>query len=118
MAADGFSDGVEVSAAEAVDLAANGAAWLLDVREGYEWDAGHAAAAYHIPLQGLRLRQGELPDDRRIIVICHSGGRSRRATDALLSAGYPAANVRGGMESWRDAGGDVITSDGAAGSVV
>lgn len=99
----------EVSAARARELVESGSAWLLDVREGDEWAAVRAPDAHHIPLSELSVRQHELPEDAQILVICHSGGRSRMVTDALLQADYPAANVTGGMLAWQASGGPVLT---------
>jgi rhodanese-related sulfurtransferase len=98
-----------VDAAEAVQLVVDDAAWLLDVREDHEWQAGHAPAAHHIPMGELGGRQDELPTDETILVICHSGARSRTVTDALRAAAYPAVNVEGGMVAWSSAGGEVVT---------
>ncbi len=108
----------EVSAARAHELVESGSAWLLDVREGYEWDAGHAPAAHHIPLSELEARQHELPESEQILVICHTGARSRMVTDALNRADYPAANVAGGMDAWQASGAPVTRSDGSPGAVV
>src|SRR6478609_5588031 len=94
----------EVSAARAHELVESGSVWLLDVREDHEWEAGHAPAAHHIPLSQLGARQDELPEDEQILVICHSGYRSRMATDALNGANYAAANVAGGMSAWETGG--------------
>ena len=107
----------EVSAARARELVEAGSAWLLDVREAYEWEAGHAPDAHHIPLYELEARQHELPEDSQILVICHSGGRSRLATDALNRADYPAANVAGGMDAWQGIAAPVVRDDGSAGVV-
>jgi rhodanese-related sulfurtransferase len=98
----------EVSAERAAALTASGEAWLLDVREQYEWDAGHAPGAHHIPMREVGERVNELPDDERILVICHVGGRSALVTDALRRAQYDAANVAGGMEAWQQAGASVV----------
>lgn len=102
-----------VDAADAIRLVEAGDAWLLDVREGYEWADGHVAAAHHIPMSELGARQGEIPEDQPILVICHSGGRSRMVTDALIRADYNAKNVEGGMDAWLASGGLAIrdTSD-------
>ena len=107
----------EVSAARARELVESGEAWLLDVREPSEWELGHAPGAHHIPLGELGLRQHELPEDEQILVICHLGGRSRMATDALLGANYPAANVAGGMAAWQRIGAPVQRTDGTPGAV-
>ncbi len=97
----------EVGAVEAIRRVAAAEAWLLDVREAHEWLAGHAAAAHHIPMGELASRRDELPTDQPILVICHSGQRSRLVTEALIGAEYPAANIEGGIDAWRAAGGDV-----------
>ncbi|MGO4593625.1 rhodanese-like domain-containing protein [Leifsonia sp. 2TAF2] len=117
-AQSGFLPEDEVSAARAQELTEAGAAWLLDVREPYEWEAGHAPAAHHIPLAELGDRQHELPEDRQLLVICRSGARSRMVTDALNEANYPAANVVGGMGAWQAAGGPVQRDDGTPGAIV
>jgi rhodanese-related sulfurtransferase len=88
-------------------------AWLLDVREDDEWAAGHAPEATHIPLGDLGARTGELPVDQEIYVICRSGGRSGRATQALNGAGWRAVNVAGGMQDWAAAGRPMTTDSGA-----
>lgn len=95
-----------VNAVEAIRRVNAGEAWLLDVREASEWQAGHAVAAHHIPMADLQARLGEVPIREPILVVCHVGGRSRLVTEALVRAGYPAANVIGGMDAWRAAGGD------------
>ena len=117
-ASTGFLAEDEVSAALARELSDAGSAWLLDVREDYEWEAGHAPAAHHIPLGELGIRQHELPEDQQILVICRSGSRSRMVTDALNEANYPAANVGGGMAAWQSAGGPVELDDGTPGAIV
>ncbi|AGW41252.1 thiosulfate sulfurtransferase [Leifsonia xyli subsp. cynodontis DSM 46306] len=108
----------EVSATRARELIEAGAAWLLDVREQHEWEAGHAPGAHHIALSELDVRRHELPEGEQILVICRSGGRSRMVTDALLRASCPAVNVSGGMDAWASSGGAVTRPDGSPGTVV
>ncbi len=79
-------------------------AFLLDVREDEEWDAGHAPGAVHIPLGDLGARYTELDRDRPLYVICRSGNRSARAAHALAEAGWDASNVADGMIGWQTAG--------------
>ena len=55
-------------------------AFLLDVREDDEWDAGHVPGAVHIPLGELGARHTELGRDRPLFVICRSGNRSAYRT--------------------------------------
>jgi rhodanese-related sulfurtransferase len=89
-------------------------AWLLDVREDEEWAAGYAPGARHIPLGQLGARTAEIPQDQTVYVICRSGGRSARATQALCAAGWAAVNVAGGMQDWAAAGRPMATDSGAA----
>ena len=92
-------------------------ALLLDVRNPDEWEVGHAPAAHFLPLGELQARHTELPTDRKIVVICRSGGRSGQATAALNGAGYDAVNLAGGMKAWAAAGLPVVTDAGAPGDV-
>jgi rhodanese-related sulfurtransferase len=89
----------EIAAAEAAEEIAGGAL-VVDVREPVEWDAGHISGAVLIPLGELGTRVGELPRDRRMVIVCRTGSRSAYAADALHGAGYDVANLRGGLFAW------------------
>jgi len=95
----------------------DGGATLVDVRRADEWEAGHAPAAVHIPVDQLPGRHDELTGSDRIIMICRSGSRSARATQWLRHHGYDAVNFDGGMQAWARAGGSVVRDDGSAGYV-
>lgn len=56
----------------------------------------------------LQERIAELPEDDRVLVVCHSGQRSARVTAALNAAGYRATNVIGGMMAWQQVGGAIV----------
>ena len=88
--------------------------WLLDVREPYEWVAGHAPSARHIPMAELSSRTGEIPADDTVYVICRSGHRSARVVLALTQAGWRAVNVAGGMRDWEAAGGPMVSESETA----
>jgi rhodanese-related sulfurtransferase len=51
------------------------------------------------------------------VVICRSGRRSDDAAGALMSIGFDAYNITGGMQAWQGAGHEVVTPAGAPGSV-
>ena len=106
----------EVEVEEAARLV-DGGAYLLDVREPAEWDAGHSPSAAWIPLGELGARLDEVPTDRTVAVICRSGGRSAVATDALRQSGIDAVNVAGGMRAWAVEGLPVVAGDGLPGVV-
>ncbi len=80
---------------------------LLDVRsaEEYQGPDGRLAGSLLIPLPELGERSGEIPLDRPLVVVCHSGSRSALATQQLLKAGRTqVANLRGGLHHWAAAG--------------
>jgi rhodanese-related sulfurtransferase len=91
--------------------------WLLDVREPYEWTAGHVPTATHIPMGQLAQRSSEIPREGIIYVICRSGARSARVVLALADAGWQAVNVGGGMQDWAAAGRPMISASGATPTV-
>jgi len=95
---------MEVNTDQAYELVQNGA-FLLDVREQYEWDDFHATNATLIPLGELASRVDEVPRDQEIVVICNSGNRSQEGRDILLAAGFESVtSAAGGVQAWRAAG--------------
>jgi sulfur dioxygenase len=93
-----------------------GAAWvmahrseltLVDVRSRDEVEGpdGRIAGSLSIPLAELEARSQELPADRPLVMVCHSGSRSALATQQLLKAGrQQVANLSGGLRQWQAAG--------------
>ncbi len=75
---------------------------LIDVREPYEWSAGHLENARHIPMQQIPHHVAELPRDRELVMICRSGSRSANVQQFLMSQGFTSVkNLAGGMQAWR-----------------
>ncbi|WP_197502467.1 molybdopterin-dependent oxidoreductase [Mycobacterium scrofulaceum] len=93
-------------------------ALLLDVREPDEWCTEHAPAAMLLPVGRVRTREDELPRDRRIVVVCRSGGRSAAVTALLRRSGFDAVNLAGGMCAWAAAGLPIVSHGGDAVLVV
>jgi rhodanese-related sulfurtransferase len=89
----------EVNPTEAQQMIADGAV-LLDVREPEELVAARVADAVHIPMADLPERYDDLPEDRTIVVLCHSGHRSAQATAFLIQQGLEARNLAGGIVAW------------------
>ncbi len=75
--------------------------FLLDVRTPSEFAAGHLPDSVNIPVDDLRSRLSELPDDRQIAAYCKVGQRGYLATRILLQAGLPVVNVSGGYTTYR-----------------
>ncbi|MEV0176131.1 rhodanese-like domain-containing protein [Streptomyces sp. NPDC050803] len=101
------------------EAAARTGAVLLDIREPYEWAAGHAPQAVHLPLSALAAGAA-LParaQGQPLVVICRSGSRSRRAAELLTARGVDAVDVIGGMRDWAGAGLPVVDSRGGNGTI-
>jgi rhodanese-related sulfurtransferase len=95
-----------------------GGAFLLDVREDDEWEAGHAPEAVHVAMGLVAGRIAELPSDRTLVCVCRVGGRSGVVATSLDGAGYDVRNVEGGMLGWEQAGLPVVTDDGSVGRII
>lgn len=99
----------EVSVTEAAKLRDQGA-FILDVREPDEWQAGHIPGATLIPLGQLSSRISEVPADQTVVVVCRSGNRSAQGRDILRAAGLTqSTSMAGGMKAWTAQGLDVVT---------
>jgi rhodanese-related sulfurtransferase len=65
-----------------------------------------------IPLPELQERLAEIPTERPVVMLCHSGCRSALATQQLIKAGRErVANLRGGLRAWQVEG---LALEGAA----
>ena len=81
-------------------------AFILDVREQHEYDAGHVADSILIPLGQLNERVAELEQLKAsdLVVICRGGKRSATACWQLGQQGYSRVyNVAGGIIAWHKA---------------
>ena len=80
---------------------------VLDVRtdEEFAGELGHIEGAKLIPVQELKERVGEIEKykDKKVIVICHSGNRSTKASNFLSQKGFSQVfNIVDGMAGWDD----------------
>jgi rhodanese-related sulfurtransferase len=74
---------------------------LLDVREHDELALAAVAGVTHIPMREVPARVAELAADKPLVVMCHSGVRSRRVAEYLLGNGFTSVfNLRGGIDAW------------------
>jgi len=90
---------------------------VLDVREPAEWAAGHVPGALHIPLGELPGRTHLVPSGQ-LLVVCHVGGRSARATMFLRQQGFEAVNLAGGMAAWEAANRPLVSETGGPAQVI
>ena len=93
----------EIDVAELARRRETGAV-LVDVRQPDEYDEAHVPGAWLIPLGEVGQRLDEVPDDAEVLVICRTGGRSRKAAEVMAAAGRRAINVGGGTLAWIEAG--------------
>lgn len=79
---------------------ANADCLILDVRNPDEYEICNLGGLL-IPFTELATRYHELNPEQHIIVHCHAGGRSRRATEFLQQKGFKhVQNLRGGITAW------------------
>lgn len=85
-------------------LLADDAVTLIDIRNPGERESGAIPDSLHIPLAQLRLRLGEVPTDKPIVVHCAGGWRSSVAA-SLLRANDIAhvSDLLGGYNAWANA---------------
>jgi rhodanese-related sulfurtransferase len=92
---------------------------ILDVREPYEWEAGHVEGSVHVPLAQVMAGEAQewVAGDRPVVVICRSGNRSELAALMLQARGIDAENVEGGLEDWARLGLPLVDSNDGPGRV-
>jgi rhodanese-related sulfurtransferase len=108
---------------EALDLQQQG--WVyVDVRSVPEFEAGHPAGAFNIPLMHFLPGRGMSPNsefqavfakhfakDAKVVVGCKTAGRSLRAAEMLAAAGWTSVvDMRGGFEGERDMSGSAVVA--------
>ena len=105
-----------VSRAELKARLARGAVVVFDVRPAVEYNAGHIAGALSVPLDELKRRLRELPDDADVVAYCR-GPFCVYADDAvrmLNRRGFRAARLEDGFPEWVRAGLPVESGSPAA----
>ncbi|HOK08869.1 MAG TPA: FAD-dependent oxidoreductase [Candidatus Hydrogenedens sp.] len=75
-------------------------AYILDVREPDEAEAGAIPNATLIPVDQLRMRVNEIPRDKPIITYCAVGLRGYIAYRFLKQQGFNVYNLNGGFRTW------------------
>lgn len=76
---------------------------ILDVRTEEEYLEGHIENAILLPVDEISNRAEEiLPDkDKKILVYCRSGRRSKLASEELVKLGYTNVYEFGGIIDWK-----------------
>ena len=91
-----------VTADELAERLAQGKQVLIDVREPYEFTAGHVKGAVNVPLGKLADKLGKFDSHAQTYVICQSGHRSATAVRLLQRSGFDHVySVKRGTSGWR-----------------
>lgn len=94
---------MEVGPRRAAEMLADGAT-VIDVREGYEREAGYIDGTRHIELERLAGQADTIDKSKPVVFHCRLGVRSAMAASAFRTAGYDAYTMTGGIQAWVDAG--------------
>lgn len=93
---------VDISIDETLRLWQNKEAAIIDVRTPAEYQDGHIPGVANIPLDELEKRMGEIPKDKKVVLICRTGNRSAQGTKLLRDKGFANVyNSTAGMSSWK-----------------
>ena len=103
MPTDDFPLEITVSEAKRLLQAPGASTTLIDVREPWETQLCRLESALLIPMQQIPEHLDTLPTDRRLLIMCHHGGRSLSVTKYLRTQGRLAvSNVAGGIDAWSE----------------
>jgi rhodanese-related sulfurtransferase len=86
---------------------ARGTVRIVDVREPHELtgELGHIPGVERAPLATVAARAAGWDPQEEIVLVCRSGGRSARAAEVLVRAGFRhVMNLAGGMLAYNAAG--------------
>lgn len=83
-------------------------AFVIDVREPFEYVSGHVPGAQLMPMGQLPHLVAELPTSETVYVICASGNRSLTVASWLQGRGIAAYSVAGGTGGWLAQGRPVV----------
>jgi hydroxyacylglutathione hydrolase len=78
---------------------------IVDVRGQSEADEEAIPGARHAFLGDILAQMADVPKDQPLVLHCGSGSRSAIGASVLQAAGFTdVANLRGGIDAWREAG--------------
>jgi rhodanese-related sulfurtransferase len=111
--ASGDASELEVEPAKVAEWTADGAdVQVIDVREPYEWEAGHIDGTRHLELVQLSAQADTVDRENPVVFYCRVGSRSAMAAQAFRAAGYDAYSMAGGLVRWVQEGRALAPADG------
>ena len=101
-----------ISVADAAQSIKNGVL-VIDVREQNEYDQAHIENGVLVPLSTVSAEKiNEInPQNKTILIHCHSGKRSKVAANIILSQGYTGEilELDEGIKAWIEFGQKIIS---------
>ena len=91
---------MKVITIEELEKLAPGEATIVDVRPEEEFRRGTFEGAINIPMKEFSDRMDEIPKDKPVWLLCHTGERSVEYVELLCLSGYDAGNVEGGYRAF------------------
>ncbi len=74
---------------------------IVDLREPELFSNSRVPNSINIPFEEIQLRYTELPKDKEIVFVCHTGRMGVESGNLLLENGYNQVyNLDGGMAKW------------------
>ena len=74
--------------------------YIIDVRSKKEFEEGHLNGAINIPSFNIKRNINKINTNKKILVYCQSGERSKKALKILEDAGVKNVyNLKGGIEN-------------------
>ena len=96
--------GKKISPQQAINLANQQQAVLIDLRDAGDYRKGHIVDAQNIPYASFPKRIGELEKYREqpIVLVCKMGQHASAAGKQLTAQGFPQVyRLSGGMTEWQ-----------------
>ena len=101
-----------ISTEEAATWLRENDAFILDVRDPWEYVAGHLPGAVSLPQADLGLQLAKISKAQQVLVVCAGGNRSLAAGGFLKGSGFERiTNLEGGTNGWRAAGYPIETGE-------
>lgn len=73
---------------------------IVDLRPEDQYKRGTFPGAVNIPVEQFGERKRELPKEKTVYLLCHTGERSQDYTEKMEAEGYDAVNVSGGYRAY------------------
>ena len=73
---------------------------VVDLRPEEQYRRGTFPGAVNIPMEQFEERKTEIPKEKTVYLLCHTGERSQIYTEELEKEGYDVVNVNGGYRAY------------------